>query len=128
MIGKCSTFGGPADTGVTISEGLALIQPGEAVLPCYRHLFIADLNVAHGLARQLNPLAFYCAMRWDYQKRSRAGWRASKVVVRANGQSVVVIPVDWGPNIRTDRIIDLSKGAALALRVHTDDLVTVEIS
>src|SRR5258707_15251413 len=37
-------------------------------------------------------------------------------------------PVDWGPNIKTGRIADLSPGGAAALGLKTDDIVTVTLT
>jgi hypothetical protein len=38
-------------------------------------------------------------------------------------QSIFARPVDWGPNERTKRVLDISPTAAKALRVRTDDTI-----
>lgn len=127
ITGKCSIFGGPADLGMTLHEGLALVTSEQAA-GALADYFLRPLDQSRGIGRQLNPLRFYCAMRWNYA--FHGGVIATgklRVVVRANGKFVLVRPVDWGPARWTGRIIDLSKGAAAALNVTTDDEVTVEI-
>jgi len=47
--------------------------------------------------------------------------------VSANGKSVAAHPADWGPNIATGRIADLSPGLADALGLDTDSDCTLEI-
>ena len=78
--GRMSTFGGPADTGVTPREGLALITKHN------KHEFTEYL-LPHqpagttGLARDLNPQKFYVACRWDYKAtgaRRRSGDQAGR--------------------------------------------------
>ncbi len=140
--GKCSTFGGPKDTkGVTADEDLAL---HETVDGAPVGLFLkTQPEGTTGTARRLDPQAHYIAMRWAYSKTqagkemefgkrldivtSRAWLRNNRVRVSANGQAYLVLPVDFGPNGRTDRVADLSPGLAAALGVKTDDEVTVEI-
>lgn len=126
MEGTCSLFGGPNDTGVRMSEGLALVEWDDIPTAEWAPLF---LRGKLGLARSLNPDALYCAMRWDYTMTSRKTLRTRTLVhVRHNGGSPVILrPVDWGPNIRTGRLIDMSPGAAFALGVKTDDLVSVTV-
>lgn len=126
--GKCSFFGGPRDTGVGPHEGLALFTVPLAVCPAHRGLFLQPVNPALGLARQLDPDALYCAMRWDYAQTGRNALLHGKVRVQAgNGRVVWCAPADWGPNERTGRIIDLSPGAIEALGIETDAVVTVQL-
>ena len=67
-----SVFGGPADEGVGPHEGLALIGPTDLGIWWYSCLFLPESPAGTtGLARRLNPRAFYLAMRWD----TRAGRR-----------------------------------------------------
>ncbi len=128
MTGTCSTFGGPHDTGVSLREGLALYEYKDAINSPLTHLFIQPLDPKWGLARQLNPWALYCAMRWNYSIISRDVLRRAEVRVKALSDAMVVCrAVDWGPNANTGRIIDLSPGAAKDLGVSTDDVVTVEL-
>lgn len=126
--GKCSTFGGPADTGVKSDEGLALDAPHDAedVRSPLWHLFLGTQPPGTiGTARRLNPRAFYCACRWQYSRTSKLILRRSLcIVVNARAQRLAIcIPADWGPNARTGRVIDLSPGAAAYLQVGTDDNV-----
>jgi len=126
--GTCSVFGGPYDTGVSPSEGLALVTPSDLANPKFAPLFLSTQPAGTtGLARRLNPKSLYIAMRWQYSKTSASYLRGITLTVQAANGKVVqgVRPVDWGPNLRTGRICDLSPGVASALGVNTDDTVTV---
>ena len=124
--GTCSHFGGPDDTGVSASEGLAFIfdvtdQPS---------LFLPKQPPGTtGLARRLDPDTFYIATRWDYDVTPKDMLLSMRVTVRAPSTGVVVsdvFPADWGPNAATDRVADLSPGLMTALGIETDDEVIVE--
>ena len=125
--GKVSWFGGPNDHGVKADEGLALYDISE--VEHFPSLFLKEQPVGTtGAARRLNPLAYYCAMRWDYHITPRAWLRDIKMqVINHKGESVFVEPVDWGPNIDTGRIIDLSPAVLKSLNLTTNDIVTVKI-
>jgi hypothetical protein len=126
-LGKCSTFGGPHDMGVTSSEGLALYDHEDVAH--YPHLFLpTQPHNTTGVARRLNPGAYYLAHRWQYEKTSREYLRSIKVkVTNGAGESVFAHPVDWGPNEHTGRIVDLSPGIFRVLQLKTDDIVTIDI-
>ncbi len=133
--GPCSTFGGPTDTGVQPSEELALYTV-KSIASAPHGLFLPYQPAGtSGAARRLNPEAFYCACRWDYRLTGgvvqlRKMWvrvTSRHTDERGVQRSVWVHPADWGPNERTERIIDLSPGAARALEVTTDESVTVEL-
>lgn len=122
--GRCSWFGGPQDTGVSASEGLAFIYDYDAA----PHLFLPyQPDGTTGLARRLNPDLFYIACRWDYDVTSknelvRPSYQA---LVRAKGKEFLAWPADWGPNENTGRVADLSPGLLEALGLETDDEVEV---
>lgn len=126
--GKMSVFGGPNDTGVSPSEGLALFEQGDLPgNPQLAQLFLpAQPPGTTGTARRLNPAAYYIACRWDYQETPKSVLRHAFVRLSANGKELLARPVDWGPNLDTGRIADLSPGAAQFLGLQTDDVVTVE--
>jgi len=129
--GKCSYFGGPADTGMTPSEGLAFIEEIDLSKWWFSHLFLGSRPEGLGLGRSLNPEAYYCAMRCNTDS-GPAGRRdelrkAIVIVTNAYGVSMPCRLVDWGPNARTNRIIDLSPGMMKALSLNTDDLVSVDV-
>ena len=76
---------------------------------------------------------YFCAMRWqdnvteDYNPvRGKPGhqhwWREQKIKVTnpATGNSTIVRPVDWGPNVTTGRAIDLSHRAMEEINATTD--------
>jgi len=144
ITGTCSTFGGPDDTGVSPSEELALYERQD-VSTAPKGLFLErQPQGTTGTARRLNPKAYYVAMRWAYKDSDRStvkpglgvclpvttprAWlKRNPVTVSANGHSVKAWAVDWGPNSRTGRIVDMSPGLAEALEVRTDQKVTVEI-
>jgi len=147
--GKCSTFGGPKDTGVGVHEDLALYEVGQlhAAPP---GLFLPQQPAGTtGTARRLNPAAYYCAMRWAYADSMRStlkpglgvclsvttsrAWLLQNPILVSNPKRpdlkpIKVYGVDWGPNSDTGRIIDLSPGVAAALGVETNGQVTVTIA
>ena len=128
--GKMSTFGGPHDTGVTPSEGLALFDQGD--LADNPDLFLAQQPAGTtGLARRLNPDANYLACRWDYKTTPRNFLKAHTTLVTVTNthtnQSIQARPADWGPNIRTGRVADLSPGLAHALSLDTNNECRVVI-
>jgi hypothetical protein len=138
--GKMSVFGGPADEGVGPHEDLALIGPSDLGIWWYASLFLPDFpSGTTGLARRLNPRAFYLAMRWDYARQPKQLLRNAvvKLTNPANARHIFARPVDFGPGdgsvidgqltSDTGRIADLSPGAATALGLQTDDEVTCEL-
>lgn len=128
--GKMSTFGGPEDRGVAADEGLALIQRKHLDEWWFARLFLPNNpSGTTGLARRLNPYAFYLAMRFDYTQHSPEEIRRAifRLTNPRNSHSIFAQAADWGPNQRTKRIADLSPGAAKALALTTDDEVIVEI-
>ncbi|MDY7050464.1 MAG: hypothetical protein RPG89_18095 [Microcystis panniformis WG22] len=125
LTGKMSTFGGPNDTGMRRTEGLALVNRYEE-LPDY---FLRPPNGDEGLGRLLNPDKYYIACRWNYSVTPRRYLISTfvKVTNPKNGQSAEAKPVDWGPAEWTGRVADISPGLALKLGLETDDLCIVEI-
>lgn len=123
--GKCSYFGGPADEGVSPSEGLAFIYEVDEV----PQLFLPyQPSGTSGLARRLNPWVHYVACRWDYDVTSKDMLKGDQVAfVRATstGLGMKAIPADWGPNQNTGRIADLSPSLMQDLGLDTDDEVEV---
>lgn len=124
--GKMSWFGGPKDTGVTPSEGLAFISSYDQ----RPDLFLSQQPPGTtGLARRLNPEVSYIACRWDYNTTSKTMLRSKEqralVTATKTGLSVACWPADWGPHERTGRVADLSPGACSLLGITTDDVVDV---
>lgn len=138
--GRVSFFGGPADTGVTSSEGLGLIEDSDLHDEWFARLFHTPMNPALGLARNLNPNEFYCAMRFAYgqvdgvqgeilPEFTREQIRRGTFIVSSVKDPELCIScqaADWGPNISTGRLIDVSPGVMRVLQLETDDQVTVE--
>ena len=137
--GRMSVFGGPADEGVGPHEGLALVGPTDLALWWFSHLFLAKQPAGTtGLARRLNPRAYYLAMRWDYAVYPKEALRHGLVRLSVPGADRFCFarPVDFGPGDgsvidgqptpATGRLADLSPGAATALGLQTDDLVACE--
>jgi len=125
--GKMSTFGGPHDTGVSPSEGLALYDASDiGTAPAGLFLDIQPPGTT-GLARRLNPDSNYLAGRWNYSVTPPDFLRQNLVTVSANDKSVAAHPVDWGPNIATGRVADLSPGLARTLGLDTDEDCKLEI-
>jgi hypothetical protein len=129
--GKMSTFGGPTDTGMSATEGLALFTPADLQDPKYSYLFLPTPPPGTtGLGRRLDPEKYYFACRWNYNDTPREFLRRALARVEnpANGRAADARPVDWGPNASTGRVADLSPGLAKALGLQTDDFVRITIS
>ena len=129
--GKMSTFGGPRDTGMSADEGLALFSPADLQDPKYSYLFMPTPPPGTtGLGRRLNPDKYYFACRWNYNDTPKEFLKRALARVEnpSNGRAVDARPVDWGPNIATGRVADLSPGLAAALGLETDDVVRITIS
>jgi N-acetylmuramoyl-L-alanine amidase len=121
--GTVSWFGGPDDTGVSPSEGLAFIYDVDMA----PHLFLPEQPPGTtGLARRLNPDKFYIACRWA-PGTSKTDLLHVKVLVRApkTGRAFACDPADWGPHVDTGRVADISPGLMDALGIETDDEVEV---
>jgi N-acetylmuramoyl-L-alanine amidase len=125
VTGKVSWFGGPDDTGVTPSEGLAFIYKYEAK----PEIFLPKQPVGTtGLARRLNPDKHYLALRWDYgqfPKTRLAGPEMALVRAPSTDLGFLAHPADWGPHVNTQRVADISPGLMRDLGLQTDDVVEV---
>jgi len=124
--GKVSWFGGPEDTGVTPSEGLAFIYEYSQA----PYLFLPQQPPGTtGLARRLDPEVNYIAMRWDYAVYPKtmlaSGRHMAKVRAPSTGKEFYAWPADWGPNQNTGRVCDISQGLMDTLGIKTDDHVEV---
>ncbi len=123
--GRLSFFGGPGDSGMDHTEGLAYYEHHEADLR--PELFMPkSTDPTEGCSKRLKALsAFYLALREDDSRECLQGsiW---KITNQAFGWWVIGSLVDWGPNKDTGRVVDVSPAIGLALRVRTDDTVTVE--
>jgi len=124
--GTCSTFGGPDDTGVSPSEGLAMwFSPDE----CPWLMLERQPSGTTGMARRLDPSVFYLACRWDYDVTPKEMLRGPQMAMVTNAETGVMRlahVADWGPHEeQTGRAADLSPGLADSLGVGTDDEVTV---
>lgn len=127
--GKMSVFGGPHDLGVQPDEGLALVEPAEIGL--FPGIFLPQQPPGTtGLARRLDPDAYYIACRWDEHGLARSYLQQIEVTVTnsANGKSDRARPVDAGPNVNTGRVADLSPGLATKLGLATDNECTVMLA
>lgn len=113
--GKISEFGGPLDTGVTPTETGAI--SGEKL-----RALNDPLNPdAKTLASK--PASYYfIAMRFNYQPAGKAWWKTARLLAvnPKTGKAVVLRPVDWGPNVNTKRVADLSPQARQDLGLQTD--------
>ena len=124
ITGKCSWFGGPNDTGVTPSEGLAFIYTVDMA----PDLFLPQQPPGTtGLARRLDPNEYYIACRWDYSVTSKNELLDMMTLVRSpkTGKQFMARPADWGPHGDTSRVADISPGLMEALGISTDDEVEV---
>jgi len=124
--GACSWFGGPDDTGVSPSEGLAFIYEIDEA----PHLFLDQQpSGTTGLARRLDPDVFYVACRWNYDVTPKDMLSDHNLVAVVHspktGLKFPAWPADWGPHEDTDRAADISPGLMKALGIDTDDEVVV---
>ncbi len=113
--GTVSWFGGPSDRGVSSTETGAIT--GERLRSLHRQSQPSSSELAR------NPEDYYyAAMRFDYGPRGRTWWRKARLLVVSpkNGVAIVVRPVDWGPNTRTRRVIDLGRQCLRDLGISTD--------
>jgi len=123
--GKCSWFGGPNDTGVSPSEGLAFYYKVSDAPDLFLEQQPAGTT---GLARRLDPDQHYIACRWDYAvtPKTMLPDMEIKVTNAKTGKVAYAVPGDWGPHIDTGRCADISPGLMSALGLKTDDEVIVE--
>jgi hypothetical protein len=129
--GKMSTFGGPHDTGMAADEGLALFTSADLQDPKYAYLFLPNQPPGtSGLGRRLNTNQYYFACRWNYDDTPKEFLKRALARVEnpLNGRALDARPVDWGPNVATRRVADLSPGLATALGLATDNVVRITIS
>ena len=124
--GKVSWFGGPDDTGVAPDEGLAFIYDVNDA----PDLFLSyQPDGTTGLARRLNPDAYYVACRWDYDQpdQTKTALLEEMALIKApkTGKQIKVYPADWGPHQDTNRIADVSPATLKYLGITTDDEVEV---
>jgi N-acetylmuramoyl-L-alanine amidase len=127
-VGSCSYFGGPDDTGVSPSEGLAFLYE---INTDNQYLFLPlQPTGTTGLARRLNPMVHYVACRWDYnvtpKKMLAESGEVALVRALATGRELTARPSDWGPHEeKTGRLADLSPSLMVDLGIQTDDIVEV---
>jgi len=125
--GTCSWFGGPNDTGVSPSEGLAFIYSYDARPDLF---LVSQPPGTTGLARRLNADGVrYVAVRWDYNRtpKTMLASKDQQALVRATktGREFLAWPADWGPHEDTGRVADLSPALMNDLGIKTDDEVVV---
>lgn len=129
--GKMSTFGGPKDTGMTKTEGLALYETAAQFVKAGIGDWLLSTAEAgaSGVGRRLNPAKLYVACRWDYKTTTKAFLRTAVIHVTnpKTGKTEIARAVDWGPNVNTGRAADLSPGLAKALGLDTNDECVVEV-
>jgi N-acetylmuramoyl-L-alanine amidase len=124
VIGRVSQFGGPNDTGVAPDEGLAFIQSVDQ----FPWLFLPTQPPdTTGLARRLNPVTPYFAVRWDYNETPKNTLLQHRGLIRnrKTGFAVEAFPGDWGPHADTGRVADVSPAIMVHLGLKTDDEVEV---
>ena len=123
--GKVSWFGGPNDTGVSPSEGLAFIYDVDDA----PHLFLSLSTGRHdrtGAAAKSGhllsspPVGTMTNIPKDYLLTEMAMVRSPKT-----GKQVKVYPADWGPHVDTNRVADVSPAVMEYLGIKTDDEVEV---
>lgn len=148
--GLCSYFGGLNDTGIDVALRKQFYEEyigGTYNSSAFRRQEFSDMfnewmnerksswegtGLECGYARELDTENdYFCAMRWHdketerYNNDSKPGskdwWSKQKIKVSANNISVIVAPVDWGPNVTTNRVIDLSEKAMEEINAITDD-------
>ncbi|HEY6332388.1 MAG TPA: hypothetical protein VI756_23890 [Blastocatellia bacterium] len=119
--GTASIFGGPKDHSRKPDDKLGL--------PTGPHF-------QYERVRNLNPKAFYCSMRWEYRQghlsaeEGKRWWANKKILVTnpANGASVVVKAIDYGPHENTGHAVGLSPAAADALGIEAGNEVEIRFA
>ena len=123
LTGKVSHFGGPDDSGMSSTEGLAFIYSVDEA----PRLFLP--GSVEALGHNLDPAKFYLACRWDYdapeQTREMLLTHFALVYAPKTGKAFPAKPADWGPGEQTGRACDVSPGLLEALGIITDDVVEV---
>lgn len=129
MRGKLSIFGGASDKGMISDSGLALYEPAEADRRPDMFLPADAGNPNQPTWQRLRTDFPYIALRFSNLASLRAINQGTpyKITNLDTGQWVVGFLVDWGPAESTGRIIDVSPCIARALRVETDDMVSVAV-
>ncbi len=124
--GKISKFGGPKDTGVRADETPALLvkkkSDEEKPDKVFRE-FNKPLNADRATISKRPEDFYYIAMRWSYVPKPKTTWWPHQKIVVINpttGAAVVVRPIDWGPNIATERTMDVSPQTMTDLGLETD--------
>jgi hypothetical protein len=131
VVGACSWFGGPEDSGVDHDEQLAWWGSTEAGKADAPELFLPyQPSGTTGAARALDPASSYIAMRFDYEnqwskKELASGQIMFWVRARKTGKRYKARPADWGPHTDTGRVADLSPGLMKALGIDTDEEVEI---
>lgn len=124
--GKMAIFGGPNDSGMKLTEGLSLYEHHEA--DKRSDLFnprSSDLSI--GTSKRLKENALYFACRFPLKIIPRSALQRTRWIFHnpANGKKASLWLVDYGPNLRTGRMFDVSVYAADRLGLKTDDVVEV---
>jgi hypothetical protein len=90
--GKMSTFGGPSDTGMSATEGLAVFETIEEAQANDATTFFLSEEAAGapGLGRRLRVEKLYVACRWNYHETSRRFLQDAVAHVSANGRTVLI--------------------------------------
>lgn len=120
MTGTASTFGGASDATMAHDTGLAFYEPWEANLRPDLFLPAPADNPLQETWKRLRTGAMYCALRVPNEySRAYAHLFPWKITNPATKQFVFCWLVDRGPGVLS-RLVDLSPGAATALRIDTD--------
>jgi hypothetical protein len=120
--------------GMGAQEGLGLIEDYNRGEWWFDRLF--HLGTVSAFGRNLNPAAYYIAMRFAYGAfqgvfgdilpgNTRDQIRRGLFVVEHNGSAVFAQAADWGPNADTGRLIDCSPGVLAKIGAQTDSVVNV---
>jgi hypothetical protein len=126
--GRIGMWGGPNDSSVAPSEGLALINPQE--WPQFQEYLLPNQpEGTSGLARRLDPKSSYISARWDLTRFPRRFLQTHKVTVTnpRDGKTAEAQPVDWGPDAKSGRVADISPGLAQKLGLSIGDEAIIQI-
>lgn len=147
-VGSGSVIGGQS-TEIGSSTSIESDIPGTGTLPAThgKISYFAGAGTSDATGQMAltgeqgtNPTdPWYCAMRWPYVNpdgssisgvdvtKAKGWWVNRHILVTSpkTGKSVVLRAADWGPNISTGRVIDVSKTAITALGISTDDEVKI---
>lgn len=114
---------------MSADEGLALFNSSAQMVAYLGGEYVLSVAAAgaSGLGRRLNPETHYVACRWPVSRYPFLRQAIAWVENPADHKKLAARPADWGPNVRTGRVADLSPALARDLGLDTDGECVVTV-